>query len=67
MAEYAEAHKLELNLHDAGATRLLAAHLRKKGYVPRRRRWKGKIAFVWSKTDAKYSREKLKQQLEKLK
>ena len=61
--EYVKAHGLQVNMKDSGATRIVAAHLRKKGYVEKRKRYKGRIAKVWSK---KHDRESLIKQLENL-
>lgn len=39
MKEYATKHKLNVNMSDPAATKLLAAHLRERGYTQRRLRF----------------------------
>jgi hypothetical protein len=66
MTEYIVENKLGVSVHDAAATRLIADHLRKKGYRSYRGRKGGKVCALWSKK-AGPNRELLVEKLKGLK
>jgi len=49
MTEYIAENKLGVSAHDAAATRIIAEHLRKRGYRAYRGRKGGKVCNLWSK------------------
>ncbi len=51
MKQFIEMHKLNVRLDDAGATRLIAKKLRDAGYKRVKRRFEGKVQWVWMKDD----------------
>ena len=63
-AEYIAEHRLGVSVHDPAACRLINSHLTKKGYKRIRKRVKGKLHWVWTKTER--SLDVLKQKLEGL-
>lgn len=48
ITEYIKMHKLDVSPKDSGATRLIAAHLRSKGYVRKKVRRNGVSEWVWT-------------------
>lgn len=66
MAEFIEEFKLGVSVHDAGATRMIAARLKKLGFKPIRRRYGGKVHIVWEK-DLEIQRKLLAEKLEGIK
>lgn len=48
MKEFIEEHKLKIRLNDSGGTRVIAKHLKSKGYQRVRMRWNGEVCWVWT-------------------
>jgi hypothetical protein len=57
MSEFIKLHKLKVDLRDPASTKLIAKKFRDNGYVRRKRRYKGKVQWVW--TNAKDESERL--------
>lgn len=65
MSDYIKENGLGVNLHDAGATKQIAKHLRKNGYRSYRGRLDGKVRYLWTKKPI--ARENLAAKLKGLK
>lgn len=64
--EYITQNALGVDIHDSGATKLVAAHLRKIGYESRRVRKDGRARTVWMKSAREADMAKLEAKLAEL-
>lgn len=66
ISEYIKQHGLDVSPKDAAATRLIAAHLREKGYTRRKVKRQGVSLWVWTNQKDTHL-DKLKEKLKEIK
>lgn len=66
MSEFIAKHQLGVSPHDPTATRKIIAHLKSRGYRPKRVKRDGKFLQIWT-SDPKTNLEELTKKLEEIK